>query len=167
MTTKIKGDATSTFGSDIDVTGNVVTDAPAFSAYVSSNQTIANTTFTKMPLNIENFDTTDDFDNATDYKYTPSVEGYYLVKASAGLQTLGDGKTGMVAIYKNGTELQRGSQSANGKSDSTISIATRLVYMNGSTDNLTFYCYHDHGSSRNLLGQDRYANAEAVLVRAV
>ena len=30
MTTKIKGDATSTFGSDIDVTGNVVTDAPAF-----------------------------------------------------------------------------------------------------------------------------------------
>ena len=38
MTTQIKGNDTSTFGGNIDVTGNVVTDAPAFSAYQSSAQ---------------------------------------------------------------------------------------------------------------------------------
>ena len=36
MVTSIKGNDTSTFGGNIDVTGNVLTDAPAFSAYLPS-----------------------------------------------------------------------------------------------------------------------------------
>lgn len=146
---------------------NLVTTAPAFSAYVSSNQTIATSTFTIMPLDTVNFDTTSDFDNVTNYRYTPSVEGYYLVKCTGTIQNHADGTITLVTIDKNGAEVQRGTQSATGSINASISIATALVYMNGTTDYLSFDVYHNHGSSRNLLGAQRYANAEAVLVRAV
>ena len=38
MVTKVNGNSTSTFGGDVDVTGNVITDAPAFSANNCSNK---------------------------------------------------------------------------------------------------------------------------------
>jgi hypothetical protein len=53
MTTQIKGNDTSTFGGNVDVTGNVITDAPAFSATLSANQSISHNTWTKIPYDTE------------------------------------------------------------------------------------------------------------------
>jgi len=65
MVTSIKGNDTSTFGGNIDVTGNVVTDAPAFSAYLSANQSITTSTYTKLQIDTVDFDTSSDYDNTT------------------------------------------------------------------------------------------------------
>ena len=102
MVSKIKGDATSTFGSDIDVAGNVVTDAPAFRATLSADQSISSATITKIQLNSESFDTHSLYDNATNYRFTPDVAGYYQVNGS--MRCEGTSVTQQILyLYKNGS----------------------------------------------------------------
>ena len=55
--------------------------APAFRAALDSNQSVSATTWTKLQLDREDFDSTGDYDNTTNYRFTPSVEGYYLCSA--------------------------------------------------------------------------------------
>ena len=61
MVTKVNGNSTSTFGGDVDVTGNVITDAPAFGAWHDTAQTITTSTFTKLTFTTEEFDTNSNF----------------------------------------------------------------------------------------------------------
>ena len=55
--------------------GSVAGNGPAFSAYRSTNQAAANNTFTKIQPNVEEFDTNSNYDNTTNYRFTPSVAG--------------------------------------------------------------------------------------------
>ena len=167
MVTKVNGNSTSTFGGNVDVTGNVITDAPAFTAYLGTTQSISSAIFTKLQIDTKEFDTTNDYDNTTNYRYTPSVEGYYLVTMTGYLATMADAKSALSSIYKNGGEIQRGVQTVQGATGDHTSNATTLVYMNGSTDYLEFYVWQFNGNSRNATGQRRLNNASAVLVRAV
>lgn len=51
---------------------------PAFSAYRGGpNQALTTGTYTKVQLNIEEFDTNNNFDSSTNYRFTPTVAGYY------------------------------------------------------------------------------------------
>ena len=143
MTTQIKGNATSTFGGNVDVTGNVVTDAPAFSAYLGSNQAISSGTFTKCSINTEEFDTNSNYDT-TNYRFTPTVEGYYQVSGQVNVQTAGSQL--LVAIYKNGSSFKWGANSTNYIYNATIST---LMYLNGSTDYIELYVYSGNSNTMN------------------
>jgi len=152
MTTQIKGDATSTFGSDIDVTGNVITDAPAFRAYSNANQTLSATTLTKVQFNTEEFDTTTDYDNSTNYRFTPSVEGYYLI--STNILFVGVART-IVDFRKNGDAYQRihDIEGTNSRGAS----GSILVYLNGSTDYVEVYAWR--GTAGDIIGVASTTNA--------
>lgn len=139
--------------------------APAFSAYLGTTQVISTLTFTKLQIDTEEFDTTNDYDNTTNYRFTPSVAGYYQITLTAFLQSVGDTKGSLCSIYKNGGEVQRGNQGANGAAFDRITTASTLVYLNGSTDYIEFYTYHDNGTDRNALGQRRLNAASAFLVQ--
>jgi len=137
LPTQIKGNDTSTFGGNVDVTGNVITDAPAFSAYLGSNQSISGSVFTKVNLSVEYFDTNSNYDNSTNYRFTPTIAGYYLING-----TLFFGGTtvsrGIVSIFKNGSEYARTDNSISTQLASSISS---LIYMNGTTDYIELYAY--------------------------
>jgi hypothetical protein len=133
------------------VSGNM----PAFSAYRSgSTQLISNTTWTKVELNAENFDTANCFDSTTNYRFTPNVAGYYQVNGTinTNYSTL---KRAMFAFYKNGslylvaTDLDQASATAS--SFNEISGST-LVYMNGTTDYLELYVYFNGTTVSSTLG---------------
>jgi len=110
------------------VSGNM----PAFSAYQSSAQTLSSATFTKLQFQTEEWDTANCFDNATNYRFTPNVAGYYLVTGS---MTLGDtNSNNFVAIYKNGSVARFGS--VNTVDRSQISA---YIYLNGTTDYIELY----------------------------
>ena len=168
MVTSIKGNATSTFGGNVDVP-QIITDAPAFEAVDNSGTatSIPTATFTKLTYSTENFDTTGDYDNSTNYRFTPSVEGYYQVNGCCGIASLGDGKQALVTIYKNGSEFRRGSQNTVGAAQSTVQNVNALIYMNGSTDYIELYVYHSHGSNLNTFSAAKYQYFSASLVRAV
>jgi hypothetical protein len=80
-----------------------------FSAYRSSNQAFTSGVFTKIQYNTEEFDTGSNYDNATNYRFTAPIAGFYFF--SAQIQVL-EGNAGLVdcqiVLYKNGTAFRKG-----------------------------------------------------------
>jgi len=120
-------------------TGTVMVSGnqPAFSAYLPANQSISNDTFTKVQASTEEFDTASCYDSVTNYRFTPTVAGYYQINGCVGFSA---GITGqaIATIYKNGSEFKRGSQIGALTNNPSISV-TALVYLNGSTDYVELY----------------------------
>jgi len=113
------------------VSGNM----PAFSAYLNGSKSISASTFTKVQCNTEEFDTNSNYDNATNYRFTPTVAGYYQV---SGQITPAGAVTRLIAtIYKNGTLFKYGTDYSAGNRG----VVSCLVYCNGSTDYLELYGY--------------------------
>ena len=174
MTTQIKGNATSTFGGNIDVTGNVVTDAPAFHAYQSTQQTgISNAVFTKVNLQTEDFDTDNCFDNVTNYRFTPTVAGYYQINATAqGVNAASSVGSSFLSIYKNGSRHRESviNTATTAGIARTFPSVSGLVYANGTTDYFELYVYADGMPSTYSLNSSTATHRttfSAVLVRAV
>jgi hypothetical protein len=138
---------------------------PAFSAYQSSAQSIAHNTFTKVQFQTENFDTNSNFDNSTNYRFTPTVAGYYYVSELVCFNSLT--ANSFSQILKNGSSV---ANSPNGIPWAGISnsqtSASVLVYMNGSTDYLEVWAYQASGGSLNLLAQTNLTAFSAFLARS-
>jgi hypothetical protein len=83
-------------------------DGPAFSAYSSTNQSITSSTFTKVQFNTEEFDTNSNYDNATNYRFTPTVAGYYQVNGNIRYDASTAPTRCILSVYKNGSEFKRG-----------------------------------------------------------
>ena len=115
----------------------VAGNGPAFSAYRSTNQTgITSSTFTKVQLNSENFDTANCFDSSTNYRFTPNIAGYYQINGSVYLQGVGVYSTAS-AIYKNGSLYTYGNFIS--VTTESVSLVSSLIYLNGSTDYVELY----------------------------
>ena len=138
MTTQIKGNDTSTFGGNVDVTGNVITDAPAFSAYLPSNQSISSSTHTKVQCSVEEFDTNSNYDTSN-YRFTPTVAGYYHITGAIRCDASSSLGRSIVNIYKNGTSWKRGNDINNALGWNVVVSA--VIYLNGSTDYVELYSY--------------------------
>ena len=130
------------------------TAAPAFSAYLSTNQTISASTFTKVQCNIEEFDTNSNYDNATNYRFTPTVAGYYQVNGCITFGSTVSKVEFLASIYKNGSEFKRGVYVAINTANNQNCSVSALIYLNGSTDYVELYGYLDAvGSPRFGLGE--------------
>ena len=138
-----------------DGSGNVTTSAsglqntPAFMARASASQSIANTTYVKITLDIEDFDTNSAFDNSTNYRFTvPSGEGgkYYIGYVLGTGATFNDQNRIIGKIYKNGSG-QNFTVANDWTSGSNIDmIINNAVTMNLSAgDYLELYMYHNSG----------------------
>jgi hypothetical protein len=118
-------------------TGTIGIQGPAFSVYRSGNQTgVANNTFVKVQLNTETFDTNSNFDPTTNYRFTPTVAGYYQINGSVSFETSSSLSRFFCTIYKNGSEAYRGTD-VNGTG--IQAVVGGLVYLNGSTDYVELY----------------------------
>jgi hypothetical protein len=119
---------------------------PAFSAYASSATSTANATYTKIVCDSEEFDTASYYDTGAS-RFTPNVAGYYLLTGAVYFGTA----TQLIAIFKNGTELKRGVQSGTTSTAIAVTTVSALVYLNGSTDYVELYWYHNNGSTVNTV----------------
>ena len=112
-----------------------------FHAYLSSVQSITTATWTKVQFDTERFDTSSCFDNVTNYRFTPTVAGYYHV-GTAGRLYATSKYVSALTIYKNGAAAGGFQTNANGTLPNyTAQHIAGLVYMNGSTDYLEVYGY--------------------------
>jgi hypothetical protein len=143
---------------------NLTSYAPAFSAFASgSAQTLSPVTDTKIELPSETFDTNNNFDNVTNYRFTPTVAGYYQINAAVTV-TSASALSGIApAIKKNGTGVASGSAVGNAGVYPTAFVAS-VIYFNGSTDYVELFVYN--GSAGNVttsLGQSQtYMNGSLV-----
>jgi hypothetical protein len=128
------------------VTGHMY---PAFEAYLSSDQSITSGAFVKLNINTEVFDTDNCYDNSTNYRFTPTVAGKYMVyaqlRAEAGTAQYDLGGT---FIYKNGTAYASfGFKHQDNNLTSKASPNGNIVIdMNGSSDYLEVYGYVNDSS---------------------
>ena len=115
------------------VSGNM----PAFSVYrSSSNQSFSSATWTKVQLNSEEFDTNNCFDSTTNYRFTPTVAGYY--QFSGAIAFSGTVGRTLVSFWKNGAEYKTGIDLSTGVTKLNTSA---LIYCNGTTDYIELYGY--------------------------
>jgi hypothetical protein len=118
-------------------------NTPAFSVYQSSNQSISNNSHTKIQFQTEDLDSNNNFDSTTDYRFTPTTAGYYLLTAC--LRCDSGSSEHFLQLYKNGSnhkslfDIQTSLYAMNGSA---------LVYANGSTDYFEIYFYQNSGSTR-------------------
>jgi hypothetical protein len=115
------------------VSGNM----PAFSAYASgTDQSISNSTATKVLFATEDFDTNSNFASS---RFTPTVAGYYQINSFATSQSSsGVISRTIIYIYKNGAVYRRGGDISGLGFGVGISD---VVYLNGSTDYVEIYFY--------------------------
>lgn len=117
---------------------NVASNGPAFLVTISAIQTISANTWTKLTFNSESFDTNSNFDPTTNYRFTPTVAGYYQLNAQ--VQFLGSGINANMAIYKNGSIIVQGCTTpTGGGASSQIQTVAVLLQANGSTDYFEIY----------------------------
>jgi hypothetical protein len=119
------------------VSGNM----PTFSYYLTNDQTVSTGTTTKLQFSNKNWDTNNNFDGTTNYRFTPTVAGYYQVNISA---YGGSGQNTFLVLYKNGSAYNRGTQVVGAASEYVLSS---MVYLNGSTDYIEAYITNNTGSS--------------------
>lgn len=132
---------------------------PAFSAYQSAAQSLASGTVTKLLFQTEEFDTAGAFDSTTNYRFQPTVAGYYSV--SGGVAVASTATTVQVHLYKNGTFFKRlqsgaGTFSAHGAG---------LVYLNGTTDYLELWGSQGAAAQNTLTGLE-FTYFQGFLARA-
>jgi hypothetical protein len=130
--------------------------APAFSAYMSANQNITTATWTKVQLNTEVFDTNSNFDPTTNYRFTPTVAGYYQINAGVYCSNLTDYDVqGSVGIYKNGSIYHRATlnfSSEGSKFNDFLTTVSGVIYLNGSTDYIELYGRITAGGTPGIVG---------------
>jgi hypothetical protein len=142
---------------------NVAGNGPAFSAY-NSNQAIGNNSFVKISNSNEVYDTNSNYDPTTNYRFTPTIAGYYIINGSVALAASSGFCT--VAIFKNGSLAFAGGQAAL-LSGYTIVNVSSMVYFNGTTDYVELYCLQNSGLTLNTIsGGAGYNIFNGALVRS-
>lgn len=127
-----------------EIASGVGGTGPAFSAYLSANQSVSNSTATKIALNTEEFDTANCFNNTGStvsgipaYAFLPNVAGYYQFNSLC-VQGTSSITNNWLRIYKNGAAWSSGIGA--GITTGYINISD-LIYLNGTTDYVEFYSF--------------------------
>ena len=123
---------------------------PAFRATRPSNQTLTDASNTKIQFNSEDFDTDNCYDSTTNYRFTPTSSGKYVVTAT--IRFLSDDNnriaTTNILFFKNGSEHSNyPCNYRHGQHNGITMHRTDIISFNGTSDYLEVYgnCDVDSG----------------------
>jgi hypothetical protein len=134
----------------VALTSQLPVAGPAFSAYLASNQSVVNNTATKITINTEIFDTNSNYDPTTNYRFTPTVAGYYQI-IGAVADVSGGVSGGLKAyLYKNGSLYTYTNIPMT--NTGVIAQCSAIINFNGSTDYVELWCAQNSGGSLNIGG---------------
>lgn len=154
---------TATFASNVTVTGAITATggiiqgantAPAFSVYAAGSTSIPNNANTILAWNTKVFDTANAFNNTSStttlngisvpaYSFLPPIAGYYQISGNIAYTT----STGVVqnSLFKNNGSTVVSICPAN--SSGASPAVSFLIYLNGTSDYISFAGYQLSGSS--------------------
>lgn len=125
----------------------ITSSTPAFFAHLSANQTLTNNARNKIQCNTEVFDSAGQYDNSTNYRFTPQTAGKYYVFANCDIASEGQGTLNwnLHEIFKNGTSsslrVYGYMDLRNNPGNGGNIFAGGVFDMNGSSDYVEFYSY--------------------------
>lgn len=132
---------------------------PSFSAYLNTATNISTGTWTKLACNVEEWDTANCYDSATNFRFTPNVAGYYQVSAQVGFSGTISGVQSK--LLKNGSDYKHGTNY--GGNWGQLSC---MVYLNGTTDYIEYYVAQVQGTTQSLFINSNFNYFQAFLARA-
>lgn len=136
----------------------------AFSVYLGSTQSVVTATMTKINFGTEDYDTGTSYDNATNYRFLPTTAGYYRISASMATNVaVSDGTVIELYIKKNGTTNLAANYGSAGGTTYLASSTTCNVNLNGSTDYIEVFVYHNLGSNLVFIN-DRTSSMHGELI---
>ena len=139
----------------------------AFRAFANSIQSVANNTATKVQFGSEVFDTGNFYDSTTNYRFLPTIQGYYSITSNFIFDTATwSGTLITFSIYKNGAAHSQAFYTSPASGYMGVFIGD-LVYLNGSSDYVEIYIGQNSGSSKNSASGSIYTYFSGVLVEAV
>jgi len=130
-----------------------IVDIPSQSrclAYRTADQTVISGPWTKVELNQETFDTQGEFDHVTNYRFTATQAGYYLVTAITVFASLLDAEGVFTSIYKGGAGIAICENKAAAVGTCTNTLAT-ITYL-GIGDYLELFVLQLGAGNRIVLG---------------
>ena len=130
---------------------NVAGNGPAFSVYSSASQSLSNNTDVKVQWNNEEFDTNNNFDSTTNYRFTPTVAGYYSFFAECNYSTNNSGSR-FLTLKKNGSSIKGFTLTGVNSTNYSVATVSALVYLNGSTDYVEVFASQNSGSTLSTGG---------------
>lgn len=136
---------------------------PAF-LVTSGALTFANSTFTKIPFAGKVYDTNNNYDATTNYRFTPTVAGYYWIKVQFFLGSTG-GRT-VASIYKNGGDVCQTLVLSSNTNGGISVVSQGLVFFNGTTDYVEAYGYQESGGTAAMNTNGGLTMFSGYMVRA-
>ena len=115
---------------------------PALLSYADGTQTASINTYTKLSCTSESFDTANAFSSNT---FTPQVAGYYSVSCAVNTNQTSSSSYLFVEIRKNNVRAFAGTLTI-GTTSEAVSVASGILYLNGSTDYVDVYLIQSAGT---------------------
>ncbi|MDB4312106.1 hypothetical protein N9937_01620 [bacterium] len=123
-----------------------------FRVHLGSNQSLADTVVTKIELDTVDLDGNSDYDEVTNFRFTPTVAGWYYIGGQAEIMDLDDGSTFILSVKRNGVVIAS-TQLFSCRADSDFTAVTgNLVQFNGTTDYVEMFGQQNNGGALNLNG---------------
>ena len=132
--------------------GAGLANTPAFHAYISSDQSIPDSTQTLLNYDTEIFDTAGAFNTSTK-KFTPQTAGKYVVYAQMTPNNVADHDVFELQLYKNEVSTAGTQALCRGRNEAhETKYVNRIVEFNGSSDFVYVYTFQTAGSSKTVRG---------------
>ena len=152
--------------------GNIFVDnkqavnGPTFSAYQSIAQTIPSATATKVQFQTKEWDTHSCFDNITNYRFMPTIAGYYQVDGAVAYNAFSTiNVSAGIYLYKNSASYKIGMFWTDPTVTAVLSAVSALVYLNGTTDYIELWTYHNDVSAVAIQALSTTTYFNAVMTR--
>lgn len=135
-------------GAYVNLLGETITSNTAARVYRSGAQSISVATYTKIQFNAENYDTGNNFDSTTNYRYIVPVSGRYLISSALeSIMTVGNEER--LYIYINGVSQARAFTLTGATSNNSI-IITNILNL-AANDYIEIYYYQNVGT-KDIIG---------------
>ena len=122
-------------------------NTPAFQAYMNGNQTISNTTYTKLEMDAEVFDTDSKYDTGN-YRFTPTVAGTYWVWGKFRYDQTNTNFSSIIAFYKNGSIISKDVEYHTNVTTKSLGITVTL----DDNDYLEIFAYQSSSGTAPING---------------
>lgn len=113
-----------------------------------SSQSVLDTTWTKIQLNAEDYDTLGEFDSTTNFRFTAAKAGYYQVNGGAFLASPAADSVVYLGIFKNGAAVSFVLYHCAFVYGIRPSLSD-ILYLT-ATDYLELWVYHTSGVNKNI-----------------
>jgi len=120
-------------------------------AYQSgTGQSISHNTLTKVTLNTKNYDEQNEFDIASNYRFTTNSGGYYLLIGKVRFSSPTTDQAIVTQLRKNGTIVAQSDSSVSGTQGNASCSTAAVIYL-VTNDYVELWVWQNSGSSKTLV----------------